>query len=1044
MRRVISILVACLPVPLVLVTGCPGEAPPPRTPSPVASPSVEASPSAPPRSYTIADPDALPKGTAIAVDGGAFGVVIEGARVLVRGDDLRVARDVTRDALVAVDRVPAWLGGGFLFRTMSALYASETFDGALRPITTIPGVTMRVAFGPRGALLRTSNGSRGLYDLASGAALPIAPVGLVDVVTLADGRAAALAEGGRLMISTDRGERWADATARLGAIPTSVVEQSGEIWIDTDATKAFRLDPGGALREFDSIPSAVPQRLRARDPVWRGVEAPLVAAVRRGARLDDGSVIVAAAGDVVRVDLRTGAVTSVARGRLPPDLPCEAMRAGEDVIAVCALARRPSIVVTHLADGHPSIERTFPVEGPFFAGDDGSLVFGGSCDGSRMRVAACVRDAKGAWHDHGVDAALVAGDDAGAKAALPPSLDAGADAGAGALDPSAIVRWVVRDGGRPIALVGGKSPGTFDPESGALRAWKKEADAKTFPSDILRALDPIGVGSKRSSSGVILDRRWSMGDGVLRGWLDNGQLVKVRSSGEVERSPFVFLRTTTAGAFGFAVDPHERSFQSIDHGETWTEVASAPVPRLAKLDKARCSALGCDLGAWLRLGWDDSPPPVAPEPPPPVSPPPRAPRAALPELTCVAAGEERFTKLTATSDSPEDLGLGARRLPVGKELVDRTTSYHHRFYSRGVPNPMQTLAPNGDPEGVPRAVLHGWAAQFQGSSQGGVNVLGPSRGAEAFHRELTFLEPFDADGAVRAAGFGLRDLDVAARSAGAALEDLFTPEGPEIEALAPILPLDPAGASGLVVSVPWDGGQLLGTITGGARPHFKASGARIVSTTSTPVSAVELGGGELAVLMVGSYGEIEILKVGAAGISLIHHLPALVDQELNPANSDALAIGAQGALALLRTPSGSQPPSAADPALLLPLGSGPVVALAPWSTLTAADDPVCRGATDGYRAVVQIAEPWLHVRGGRAPDSLAPGAAMLARVRWGATRVCLEAVEVPDGVRMIHQLEELETSVVARFTGKSPAAGRVGMMPGAELWRPLSCKLLPP
>ncbi len=74
-------------------------------------------------------------------------------------------------------------------------------------------------------------------------------------------------------------------------------------------------------------------------------------------------MIVAAGGDVARVDPRTGAVKIVVAGRLPPDLPCEALRVGDDVLAVCALPRRPSVVVSHLAGRNPTIERTFPVEG---------------------------------------------------------------------------------------------------------------------------------------------------------------------------------------------------------------------------------------------------------------------------------------------------------------------------------------------------------------------------------------------------------------------------------------------------------------------------------------------------------------------------------------------------------------------------------------------------------------------------------------------------------------------------------------------------------
>jgi hypothetical protein len=1052
MRRAISFLLAVLPVSLALVTGCPAEAPPPRTPGPIAPLSIEAPPPPPARSYTLADPDTLARGTAIALDGGAFGVLLEGSRLVVRGDDLRIAKDLTAARLTSVDRVPAWLGGGFVFQTATALFASETFDGALRAVAATPEGSARVSFGPKSALVRGSNGSRKLVDLASGATLPVSPLGLVDLLALADGRAAALAEGGRLLISSDHGDHWNDATASLGGAPIGLTSRPGEIWIETDSGRALRVDPGGVLRELDAVPKAIPERLRPRDPAWHGTEAPLLAAVRRGARLDDGTVIVAAAGDVARVDLRSGAVTIVAAGRLPPDLPCEALRVGDDVLAVCALPRRPSIVVSHLADGHPTIERTFPVEGPFYAGDEGTLIFGGSCDGARMRLSACVRDGHGVWRDHGVDPALIAAADAGAKPALDagarPALDAGADSGLP--DPSAIARWIVRDDGRPIALVGGKNPGTFDPESGALRAWKKGEDAKTFPSDIVRALEPPSSSSKRGGT-TILDRRWSMSDGVLRGWLDTGQIVKIRSTGEVERTSFVFPRAVTAGAFGFAIDPQERAFQTIDHGETWTEVAPPPVARVIKSNAAaRCSPLGCEVGAWLRLGWDATPPVATPEPPPPVTPPLRELSPALPEITCVSAGEERFTKLPTKADSPDDLGLGARRIPVSQMSQSRSITYHHRFYTRGIVNPAQSGSWSGDPDRVPRAILHGWAAELTPPSSpgaastpgGGITILGPGAGAGVFHREFAFLAPFEPEGLVRATGFGFADLDAPTRGLGAPMVQLFAPEGPEIDAIATIVPLDPAGPSGLVFSIPSDGGQLLGTITGDASPRFKVAGVRVDPTPFAPVSAVELGGGEFAVLMIGSDGAIEVFKLGAGGVASVHHAPAPGDSSLNPTNADALALGAQGALAILRTPSGAEPPSAADPALLLPLGSGPIVALAPWSTLTSADDPACRGDLSGYRAVVQPAGSWLRVHGATRPhDGNDAAAGMLARVRWGATRVCLEAVEVADGHRTMREGGEIETAIVARFTGKTSSSGRVGLTPGAEIHQALSCKL---
>ena len=75
---------------------------------------------------------------------------------------------------------------------------------------------------------------------------------------------------------------------------------------------------------------------------------------------------------------------------------------------------------------------------------------------------------------------------------------------------------------------------------------------------------------------------------------------------------------------------------------------------------------------------------------------------------------------------------------------------------------------------------------------------------------------------------------------------------------------------------------------------------------------------------------------------------------------------------------------------------------------------------------------------------------MLARVRWSASRICLEAVELrsqdtagsPGGQSAWGTPldQPVESWVVARFAGVA-AAGRVVVVPGGELRQPLECKL---
>lgn len=277
----------------------------------------------------------------------------------------------------------------------------STFDGPLAPVVSVPAGVNRVSFGPKGALLRASGGQRWMIEIPSGNLAPIAPVGLIDLASLGDGRAAAITEGARLSISTDKGERWADRTAELAGAPASVQVITDELWISNNG-KAYKVEPGGGLKDFDRLPTAPPVKLRPRDPAWHGNESPLVAAVRRGARLD-------------KVEhhrrRRRGARRGSRRGRsrcwrraaCRPNLPCEVMRAGDELLAVCAASRRPSLVVSGLlGDKGQRTEKTFPADGPFYANDDGTLAFGGSCDGVRMRLSVCTRDTHGEWVEHGV------------------------------------------------------------------------------------------------------------------------------------------------------------------------------------------------------------------------------------------------------------------------------------------------------------------------------------------------------------------------------------------------------------------------------------------------------------------------------------------------------------------------------------------------------------------------------------------------------------------------------------------------------------------
>jgi hypothetical protein len=553
-----------------------------------------------------------------------------------------------------------------------------------------------------------------------------------------------------------------------------------------------------------------------------------------------------------------------------------------------------------------------------------------------------------------------------------------------------------------------------------------------------------------SQRGLDLDRRWSAGeDGTVRGWLRGGRMVEILPSGAVVESPYQFLHAAASGAFAFARADGSRAFQTTDHGRSWVEVA-APAPLLGRsFQQHGCTLVGCDLGAWLRLGWEAPPP--SPTPPPAIAaPPPALPTLDLRTMACRPGAEVRQAAAPLTPASSMDHGLGARVVPVTGDLLpgrgEQAVSYVRQVFSRALINPPHSYY--SDDEQAPRAMLHGFAMEVRGwdapraaDPLAGLVVLGPSPGPRGFRRDLTFLEPLDPAGSIRTVSFGVAALLAVLRGTGAPAADALT--GPlELIGLAPVLPLDPAGPIELFFALtPLDTGGIVGVTRGAAADLGWAA-----EMNGSPVSAVALpgagpGAGGIATLWIDDAGAVSVHRLSGGTLTRIGGLPAPPTGYHYPANPDALAIGPQSDLWILRAPSGSEPPSAEDPALLFPLAGGPPRALAPWSTLASAADPVCRDAPGGYRAIVQSVRPWLRAGPSRPPDeALTP---MTARVRWSEARVCLEAIEVPVGMAAAPGgTSALEAVIVARFAGAA-GAGEITVGLGVERRQAIACTLEP-
>jgi hypothetical protein len=67
---------------------------------------------------------------------------------------------------------------------------------------------------------------------------------------------------------------------------------------------------------------------------------------------------------------------------------------------------------------------------------------------------------------------------------------------------------------------------------------------------------------------------------------------------------------------------------------------------------------------------------------------------------------------------------------------------------------------------------------------------------------------------------------------------------------------------------------------------------------------------------------------------------------------------------------------------------------------------------------------------------------MLARVRWGPARICLEALELAEKDEPLARGEAVTPVLAVRF-GPAPNAGRIAIGMGFEERKPLSCSLVP-
>ena len=922
------------------------------------------------------------------------GVLLDGLRL--SADGRSTASEIAEPRLENAARVPASVGGGFLFWSSRALYRASTFLGRLEPVAALAGSIDHVSFGPDFALVVLHGGDRFALSMPAGKPIPLPTIGLTDVAALGDGRAVTLLDPGRVLLTPAKGRPPSDVTARIGAVaellPSGGGPSGGELWLRAASGTAFKVERDGTLVEFDRLPESVkPTRKPASDdPRWPlKDESPLERAVRRGVRLDDRTALVEVAGAMARVDLATGELKAISARALPAEAQCELVPVEGDVVAVCK-GQNVSFVTRGLRDGAaPSIDVSFTTVGTFYAGGDGSLAFGGPCGGEPAEEpSVCVRTAEGAWK-HVLLRLGAGGPDAGAP-------DAGARH-----QPLRVSRWIPRPDGTAVAIVTGDKPGLYDSARGTLEPFA-HTERSAGQAELLQP---------PASNRLLIDSATAAEGGIIRAYLAH-ESVTLLPDGSVVRSAWVLSPLITSGPLGVGRSNDGRLWQSLDYGRTWVEVAAPPGTEGSRSGgPEHCSRVGCDFGRWYRLGFPATVPRESERPQ--AAPAPRLPDRPRPELVCQPSEPARphvALRITDREGNPrEELGFGASTVTPPR---DRQLIAVSGLYSRIESSALRALT------FVDPAVLD----------------TGSPDAAQAFSRPnaIRFYDPLSPRSAPVDSRYSWRDiLSVAGRTGQA---DVGLLSGNDSAAAVPVLGARGASLDGTLLLDP--NGNLVLWARGGAPVRPLVLGPE--NEGYEPVAATVRGKDELALLLTGESCTSRVSTLNAAGSGVLFELGTRPAHVPCPSNPDALAVAPDGSPAVLRMPSGPQPPTADDPALLLRPGQ-PALPLAPWSTLRPGDAAECAGADVGYRALVMLPAAWIRLV---APAIASPEHtqdAMVALVRWGTARVCLDVVEIAAANVTVPE-NELPTAVAARFVAPVEAARR-GYALGSELNQPLTCRL---
>lgn len=520
----------------------------------------------------------------IAYESGARRALVDRMRVIMYDDGtVERAAELLPVGMVHAVPLPSRLGGGFVFHSSSGgatqIWRASSWLGTLKPLVQFSSLATDLVPGFDRIYVRLSGNSKlQAIDPESGEARSVAPLppsATYGALAFADGFRGVVDVDMRGVLATfDAGATWRPLS--LSERPTAITVVDGDPTIFVPRGR-YVLDARGNLTYRGSTVVETDEDVDTKPAVARGPfgKRPLRAAVEDGFPDSNDTAVVARAGALARVSLRTGAVLEQASAAFPErDATCHGVRLGASFGFVCG--ERDGATNLYAFEAPLSMHKVLSFRTPRFvsASNNGALVIRGPCgegpeEDDGMRVY-CVRSVAGFTHEVRVKG------------------DLGVE--------------------RVVALADGRVAILVPPRNGGTGQITVVDGAKVTTNALVLPAKPRAV-VRELRRGMWLEGFEEREAGVIGGWVEaGGPVIGVRvavdgkvTAGEPRNNENGVIMS---GRFALSQGEGGRAAESTDGGVTW-KVFDMPehdmVPGDA--DTRACGPIGCVLGGWVRVGW---------------------------------------------------------------------------------------------------------------------------------------------------------------------------------------------------------------------------------------------------------------------------------------------------------------------------------------------------------------------------------------------------------------------------------------------------------